>query len=452
MSTHVAAREEMWDEAVDAAPWEGTRARQRQALGPWLTGLSQRTGLYAGRLRGLQVPADPSEQWLADLPFTTKADLRHAQEQASDDRPLGDLQGVRTEDLVQVIASSGTTGTPMFFGLTGDDLAAWRNTIANVYWTAGVRRSSTVALTTGMTMVAGGLPYADGIRETGATLAWVGGQTPGRMVTIVDALKVDVLVGTASFSTFFSRQVEASLGRPASELGIQTIIGGGEPGLGTPEIRERVRETWGAQRISEIMGIGDVLSGMWSECAQGEGMHFVAAPHVLVELIDPETGALVPWEPGATGEAVYTTIGRQASPVLRYRSRDHMLVTGVECSCGRMSPTVRCVGRTDDMLIYKAMNVFPSAIRDVLLNRFPDRLTGSMRIRKERTDQVRFDDPIPLELEFADAGATHVAALVADMEEHIRQELRVRVAIEALTPGTIVLGNYKNTMTYVKND
>jgi hypothetical protein len=98
------------------------------------------------------------------------------------------------------------------------------------------------------------------------------------------------------------------------------------------------------------MGLGDILPAMWAECEAGNGMHFTAAPDVLVELIDPATLAHVPWEPGATGEAVYTTLTREASAVVRFRSRDQLLVTGVDCAYGRSAPTIRCVGRTDDML------------------------------------------------------------------------------------------------------
>ncbi len=101
-------------------------------------------------------------------------------------------------------------------------------------------------------------------------------------------------------------------------------------------------------------------------------MHFNAQRSVAVELIDPAMGTRVAWQDGAEGEAVYTTFEREATPALRYRSADHMMVVATSCACGRTSPKVRCVGRTDDMLIYKAMNVFPSAIRDIVLSGFSD--------------------------------------------------------------------------------
>lgn len=387
---------------------------------------------------------------VSEIPLTVKEDLRAGQADPIPGRPLGDFQLVDSAELVQIASSSGTTGTPVFFGLTQNDLRRWTAGIANAYRTAGVAAGTRVAHTTGMAIVAGGLPYADGIRGAGGALAWIGGQTTGRMAMSMDRLQLNVLVGTASFVTHFAKRCEQELGRPATDLSVRTIIAGGEPGAGVPHIRQGMLEAWGATRVSELMGLGDVLPAMWAECSQGRGMHFTAAPDVLVELVDPETLAHVPWEPGATGEAVYTTLTREASAVTRFRSRDQLTVVAVDCPCGRTSPTVRCIGRTDDMLIFKAMNVYPTAIRDILLDTSAAHLTGPMRIRKESADQVRFDDPIPVQVEVRsdpDAAATRTALAAA--EEAVRQLLRVRVTLEPVPAGVIPIGEYKNALTYV---
>jgi phenylacetate-coenzyme A ligase PaaK-like adenylate-forming protein len=441
-----------WRPDVDTRDWtelQNDLAAQVPAL---IERLSAGSEAWNQRFAGVTANSFTTIQSLIDLPYTTKDDLRSLQADATREHPLGGLQVAETRDLVQVISSSGTTGTPVFFGLTSTDWARWKDAVGNAFFTAGIGRGSMTALTTGMPMVAGGIAYADGIREAGGTLAWVGGQTMPRMASMVDKLGVNVLVGTASFATFFAEKCEAELGRPATELAVRTVIGGGEPGLGVDEIRARVADAWGATRISEIMGLGDVLPLLWAECAVGQGMHFTAAPYVLVELIDPESGARVPWEPGAEGEAVYTTLAREASPVVRFRSRDQLRVTGVECACGRTAPTVRCVGRTDDMLIYKAMNVYPSAIRDIALHVGGNAVTGSMRIRKDAATQVRFDDPIPLEIEvLASIADGERKRVVDDIAEAVRQQLRIRVQPEILDPGTIPLGAYKNALSYVRN-
>ncbi|MCG2621180.1 hypothetical protein LVY72_04545 [Arthrobacter sp. I2-34] len=444
--------DQLWDPEFDTKPWDELQAWQRAQLAPFLTGLAGRSPFYAARLAGIDARRAAEPQLWTQVPFTTKDDLRAGQQQAVTDNMLGDLQGVEDPEVSQVIASSGTTGAPVFFGLTEEDRLAWTDSIANMFFTAGIRKDSVVALTTGMPLVAGGMPYADAIRRIGATLVWVGGQTPARMVAITEKLKVDTIVGTASFATFFAGRCAEVLERPASELAVRTIIAGGEPGLGQEAIRGRIRSDWGATRISEVMGLGDVMSGLWGECPEGPGMHFTAGRNVYVELIDPDTGDIVEWTPGAKGEAVYTTFTRQATPVLRFRSRDHLEVLATsECACGRTAPVVRCIGRTDDMLIYKAMNVFPSAIRDVVMEGFSAEIAGPLRLRKERTEQVRFDDPIPLEIELpAGAGGPEAGDLAWRIGERVRERLRVRVAVEFVDPGTIAIGEYKNALTYAR--
>ncbi|MGO2110266.1 MAG: phenylacetate--CoA ligase family protein [Pseudoclavibacter sp.] len=388
---------------------------------------------------------------LLDVPFTTKHDLRGGQVEPDQARPLGAFQLVPTEQLVQITSSSGTTGAPTYFGVTANDLDRWRVGIGNAYATAGVEPGTIVALTTGMAIVAGGMPYADGIRSAGGALAWIGGQTTARMAMAMQRLRVSVLVATASFATHFANRCEELLGVPAPELAVRTIIAGGEPGAGVPHIRQGILDAWGATRVSEFMGLGDVLPALWAECEAGNGMHFTAAPDVLVELIDPETQEHIPWEPGATGEAVYTTLTREACPVVRFRSGDQLLITGVECACGRRTPTVRCVGRTDDMLIYKAMNVYPSSIREVVLDVASDVLSGTMRIRKDTKEQVRFDVPLPLEVELQeglDPAAAEVPLRAA--ADAVSERLRVRVAIEPRVHGEIPISDYKNALTYVE--
>lgn len=449
MSTATAARvtpDTLWHPAEDTLPWGERRER-------WL---AEFDGLLA-RLRADEVwrerlPAVPiaREDDLMGIPFTTKDDLRSAQAEPIADRPLGRFQLAATEDLRQITSSSGTTGVPVFFGLTEGDRARWNSAIANAYRTAGVAPGCIVALTTGMPIVAGGLPYGDGIREAGGALAWIGGQTTSRMAIAMQRTQANVLVATASFATHFAERCAEELQHPATDLAVRTIIAGGEPGAGVPHIRQGMLDAWGATRVSEFMGLGDVLPAMWAECSVGNGMHFTAASDVMVELIDPVTLEHVQWEPGATGEAVYTTLTREASAIVRFRSRDQMSVVAMDCACGRTAPTVRCVGRTDDMLIFKAMNVYPSAIRDIVLDVASPVLTGTMRIRKDSAEQVRFDDPIPLELEVRDdvePGAAEV--LVHRAAEEVREQLRVRIAPELLPVGRIPVSDYKNALAYV---
>jgi phenylacetate-CoA ligase/benzoylacetate-CoA ligase len=180
-------------------------------------------------------------------------------------------------------------------------------------------------------------------------------------------------------------------------------------------------------------------------------MHFCAQRHVAVELVDPVTGARVPWREGAEGEPVYTTFDREATPTLRYRSADHVVVLGTSCQCGRTAPKIRCIGRTDDMLIYKGMNVYPSAIREVVLNRFSDAVTPYMRILKQRKDQVRFDSPIPFEIERGpELGASQLPVVRVAIETEVRSRLQIRVDVTIVEPGTIPRTAYKTALVQLR--
>ncbi|WP_136710027.1 phenylacetate--CoA ligase [Agromyces sp. H66] len=436
----------LWNAEVDTRPWASTQDLQLAEFGRMVERLRAHE-VWAARLAPRTTFSHVDD--LLEVPFTTKEDLRAAQAEADTARPLGAFQLVDAADLVQVTSSSGTTGAQTYFGLSRNDWVRWKDRIGNAYRTAGVGPGSVVALTTGMAIVAGGLPYADGIREAGGVLAWIGGQTTPRMAFGMDRIGVDVLVATASFASHFAERCTEELGRPARELAVRTVIAGGEPGAGVPHIRRGILDAWGATRVSEFMGLADVLPAMWAECEMGRGMHFTAAPDVLVELIDPATLEHIPWEPGATGEAVYTTLSREASAVVRFRSRDQIQVTGTSCACGRTAPTIRCVGRTDDMLIFKAMNVYPSAIRELVLDAASPVLSGTMRIRKSSADQVRFDSDIPLEVELRDGMTVERATpLLRAAEEAVRRQLRVRVRVEPLPMGVIPVSDYKNALVY----
>jgi phenylacetate-CoA ligase/benzoylacetate-CoA ligase len=259
------------------------------------------------------------------------------------------------------------------------------------------------------------------------------------------------VLATTSFGTYLADRCRDLTGQDASALGVRTLLGGGEPGLGQPEIRDRITRGWGLDHACEVMGLGDVMSLLWAECEAEGGMHFCGQRSVAVELIDPASGAVLPWEEGVRGEAVYTTFAREATPVLRYRSADHLVVTAMSCPCGRTSPRIRCVGRTDDMLIYKAMNVFPSAIRDVVMQRFPGAVEPYLRIWKDRADQVRYDTPIPVDVEASPGlAAGRYEEVARAVERELRARLQVRADVTILTPDTLPRTTYKTPLLYVR--
>jgi phenylacetate-coenzyme A ligase PaaK-like adenylate-forming protein len=442
-----------WDEELETAPWSEVEAWQAGRLVHFLDGLRARSDFHKDRVDSPARPAGSprSLELLADLPFTTKDELRRSQEENSPGEPFGRHQAVPLSEIVQVVSSSGTTGHPLHYALTAADLELWRQTIAAVFFTAGIRPDDVVAHLVGLPGVAGGLPYADGFRTIGATLAWLGGFPTERILRSFPRLQVNAVLSTASFGTYLTDHCEDLIGVPAASLGITKFLGGGEPGFGQPEIREKVRSGWGLDHVREVMGLADVLSAVWGECDDEGGMHFCAQRGVAIELIDPATGAQRRWREGATGEVVYTTFAREATPMLRYRSSDHVVVTGVDCRCGRTSPRIRCIGRTDDMLIYKGMNVFPTAIRDVALSAVGDAVEPYVRIWKDRPDQVRFDDAIPVDIEAAEGLETdRYAGLARRIEAELRGRLQVRAVVSVVAPGTLPRGAYKTPLVHVR--
>ena len=449
-----------WDREFETRPWAWIEAWQAQQLATMLDTLPQRSELYrdllagAGRssgLRGYWVSRGrlPTLDMLETIPFTTRAALSRAQEETPPGRPLGLQQAVPQEYIVQIVSSAGTSGQPLFFALTQRDHSIWNDATANAFWTAGLRPDDVVVHLVDLPAVAGGWSFADGLRHLGAVVVWLGGYTPDQVVSRLPTLRVTAMSTTTSFAINLAEYGVA--GKKAADLGIRKLLTFGEPGLAEPEIRRRISEGWGGSQVRDMMGLADVMANMWSECDDASGMHFNAGKYVITELVDPETGDRLPWSEGVKGEAVYTTFDRDATPVLRYRSADHLEVTGTRCPCGRTSPKVCCVGRTDDMLVYRARTVFPSAIRDVVLRRFGDVLEPHLRIWKEAPDQVRFDQPIPIELEARNSvGYDQWRPLAQRIGEAVREELQVRVAPVLVPSGTLPRGTYTTDLVQVR--
>jgi benzoylacetate-CoA ligase len=441
-----------WDAELETMPWGEVLRWQAGRLAPWLAALPARSRFHLDKLAAARPPAKAADLgFLADLPFTTKEEIRASQQEGRPGEPFGRHQGVPLASVVQVLSSSGTTGDPVSYALTAADLEVWRDGIATGFYAAGIRDHDVVAHLVGVPGVAGGLPYADGFRRIGAALAWIGGQPTERIIRAIPRLQATAVLATTSFGTYLADRCLDLTGAEASSLGVRRLLGGGEPGLAQPEIREKIRRGWGLEGVHEVMGLGDVMSLLWAECDDQGGMHFCGQRSVAVELVDPATGAVVGWRDGAEGEAVYTTFAREATPALRYRSADHLVVTATACPCGRTSPRVHCVGRTDDMLIYKAMNVFPSAIRDIVLDGFSGAVEPYLRIWKDHRRQVRFDHPIPLEVEAAPGLASDRYEQVARaIEAALRGRLQIRAAVSVLAPETLPRTAYKTPLVHVR--
>jgi phenylacetate-CoA ligase len=191
------------------------------------------------------------------------------------------------------------------------------------------------------------------------------------------------------------------------------------------------------------MGIGDVGVSLWGECEEQDGMHLGARGFVHAELIDPASGRTVPLVDGAAGELVLTHLRHRAAPLLRFRTRDHVVVRTSLCPCGRTAPRIRCIGRTDDMLIVRGVNVFPSAVREVV-GEFGPAVSGHVRIRPGAPGPKQ-EPPLPVDVELA-RGTPAGDALAEAIRDRLRAVLLVQTQIELVPFGTLARSEYKSKL------
>lgn len=375
---------------------------------------------------------------ITQLPFTEKDEIRATQ---ADTPPFGSHLAAPPEALRRVFSTSGTTGTPCYLGLTANDLEMYATNVARGYTAAGFSRGQKIVVGFNAgPFVAGAVYY--GFDKIGCTVIPVGTGNTERMVTAIQKLGATGISCTPSYALYM---IDWCLQHDIDthSLGLTHMITAGEPGGGDPLIRGKIQDAFGCS-VRESMGIGDISLSVWGEDEDGKGMHFMPRGSVHVELIDPVSCEPVPWTDGAEGELVYTALRREAMPLLRFRSRDHVVVTMADNPTGRTGPRIRCIGRTDDMLIVRGVNLFPTAIRSVL-DTFSDSVSGMFQI-KPRHSGVSQEPPLPLIVELRDGLASAPAELPAAMKAEIRERLLVTTDITFVTHGTLPRETYKSKL------
>jgi phenylacetate-CoA ligase len=374
---------------------------------------------------------------LASLPFTTKDELRQSQ---LEHPPLGAHAAIRPDEAARIYSTSGTSGVPCYIPLTRRDLGDWRAIAVRSYTRSGLSRGDRVVTTynAGPFVAAAAL---DAFDDLGVTHIPVGTGNTEKLIAALRLLSPHALVCTPSYAVHIAESALAK-GWSVKDAGLRRVLVAGEPGGGEESFRRALEDRYGAP-VYEVMGIGDMAASLWGECAEQAGMHFSGGGIIHVELIDPDTGHPVPMKDGATGELVYTHLRREAVPLLRFRSRDHVVVWTSRCACGADSLRVRCIGRTDDMLIVRGVNVFPSAIREVVA-RFRPRVTGSIEVRPHRRG-VKQDPPLPVlvEVEGAALGDTKLADAIAS---ELRSALTFTAEVRLVPAQSLPRSEYKSKL------
>jgi phenylacetate-CoA ligase len=340
-------------------------------------------------------------------------------------------------DIVRIYSTSGTTGTPSYIPLTRSDLDAWHTIAGRSYGASGVKRGDRIVSTYGAgPFVAGAILEA--FEKMGLIHIPVGTGNTERLMKAVEVLKPEVLALTPSYA-FHLIEWARQRGIDLKTSPVRHLLVAGEPGGGEPAMRSKLQEGWSAS-VTEAMGIGDVSVSLWGECTHRSGMHFSGHGFIHVELIDPVTGAAMPVSEGARGELVYTHLKREAAPLLRFRSRDHVEVRAGLCACGRTAPRVRCVGRTDDMIIVRGVNVFPTAVREVV-NQFAPEVSGAIQIRP-RGPGVAQPPPVPVRVELGE-GRAPGPDFADRIRTRIRDTLTFAAEIELVPWGSLPRSDYK---------
>ena len=425
------------DREIETAPADRVAAVANHAWQRLAAGIEERSGFYRAKFAAAGVSAGSISD-LADLgrlPLTTKDEIVETQEA---EPPFGAHLGVHPSEVKRVYQTSGSSGQPSVIALTAADCNTWTTIGARTYWTTGIRPHNSVLTTFGAGPFVAGQTH-DTFDRIGVRRVPVG---PGDTERVLSALAkglVDTVLATPSFALHLASVFDAR-GIDGPSLAVRHLAVGGEPGGGIPAIRRRIEEAFGAD-VTEAGGIGDISPSLWGECPMKNGMHFCGQGMVWPELIDPVTEEAISIEAGAVGEIVYTTLIREAMPLIRLRSKDVVEIIGTTCRCGRSSFRMRITGRADDMFIVRGVNVYPSAIQAVVAE-FEPLTTGRCRVVLPASAGISVEPPINVDVEIPE-GAQPRLSLAGDVERSIRSKLIVRAAVSLVPQSTFGEAGYK---------
>jgi phenylacetate-CoA ligase len=428
----------MVEPEIEAAPWDEQAARDDSLYRHQIAYLFERSRFYRDKLTraGFATPAAVGGlERIAELQFTEKDELRRSR---NPDEPIGTHRTASREEIARIYSTSGTTGAPSYIPLTASDLEVWVRTSARSYGASGVKRGDRIVSTYNAGPFVAGAAL-DAFERLGLCHVPVGSGATERLMAAVDSLRPSAVALTPSYALHLSEWAEKR-GLDLPRAGVKRLMVAGEPGGGEPAMRARLEAAWGAS-VTEAMGIGDISVSLWGECEAKAGMHFSGRGFVHFELVDPASGAPLEMRDGAAGELVLTHLVNRSAPLLRFRTRDHVRLGVGRCACGRTAPRARCIGRTDDMLILRGVNLFPTALREVV-NEFAPEVTGVIMIRP-RAAGVRQEPPLPVSVEVAEGAGRDLAERI---RARIRASLLVTTEIELTAAGSLPRSEYKSKL------
>jgi len=425
---------DIWD-PIELASNEEVGLLNEERLQQQLDYLFTASAFYQRKLgeAGISREKIKSTEHLADVPFTTKHEIRESLLVAP---PLGLHLAAPLNEVIQIQSSSGTTGMPTYVAGTRADVETWNAMGARVFYANGFRPGERVlhgyAMSRGFV---GGLVNVQHLQHLGCCVIPLGAESgTERLLQTARHLAPQALAATPSMAVYLGQAAEDVIGIPARDLSVRRISIGGEP-VGGEAVRRRIEELWDAD-VRDMMGGADFGSTYWAECEQKDGMHLCSQGAILVEIIDPATGDVLPVQEGTEGELTYTAIRREATPLLRYRMGDIVQVTATSCDCGRTGFKIKVRGRADDMLIVRGVNVYPAAVKEVVMQ-FVPRTTGFLRIVLDFEGHAT-TDALPMRVEHeAGLAPDQLPSLAREIEGRIHDLLTVRAEVELVPEGSI---------------
>jgi len=435
-------KEIFWNKKIETLPLEEIRKIQFKKLKKQMKYIYENSEFYRKKFVDFGIRPDDIKNLdeFRNLPiFISKEEHRKCQDEslARFGHPFGTILCAPLEKVIGVSATSGTTGMPTFYAFTKHDIKVTNEILARGFWRAGVRPGETVVHAFGISMWVAGIPIIRALENMGVRVIPVGAEAGSeRLLQFIDQTKPTTLMCTPSYAEYLIEKTPKVLNKDSSQLGIKKIICAGEPGAGLPEVRKKIMEAYGA-KVFDCSGVPWGLFRMSCDCDEYYGMHVVCEDyHLDYDIVDPETKKPIEWKNGAIGEKLLTSLDWEGAPPFRYANNDIIQIFMEECKCGVSGFRQKFIGRIDDMLIIKGINVFPSAIRNII-NSFIPKVTGAFKIILDNP-LPRVVPPLKMRVEYGQGMVENeIQVLKAEIEEKMSNNLSFRPSIEFVPPESL---------------
>lgn len=391
----------------------------------------KKSPFYKKKLRPFK-NAKKAFEHFTSLPFTEKREIIDDQVKYP---PFGSNLTVDRKRVIRVHRTSGTTGRPVFIAMTNNDIEATAKSGARCFWASGLRPDDIVFHCLNYCMWIGGYTDHQSLEKTGACVIPYGVGNSKNLIRSIIEVKPTALSCTVSYLKNLELLLKDEFHIEPANLGLKKGLFGGEGGLQDRQVRKEVEDTWGIKAMDANYGVSDVLSMFGGECCEQNGLHFMGQGNIHIELIDPDSGEAFPIEKGVTGEFVLTNLQREAQPVIRFRTNDMVeILDHNKCVCGRSSFRFKVLGRSDDMIVVKGLNIYPTAIGGIV-SEFLDAATGEYQVIVENKQPVY---KITVAVEYREGlsengrGKLHLA-----ISKRIKERFEINSQIELVPAGTL---------------